>query len=132
MKNYLLLFILLGTVLMGCKDDDPVVETDPYQISMVVEKPVADAVVNVNEPMDVKVNFTRGAEEVIHHVKIFVLDSSDNVVDTLLEEHAHVAASYTYEGTYTPTATGAFKLKVASHDMEDHHATPVFVNFTVN
>ena len=131
MKNYLLLFALLGTFWMGCKDDDPV-EEPVYKVTMTVEKPVADAVVNVNESMDVKVNFARGAEEVIHHVKIFVLDSSDNVVETLLSEHAHVAGTYTHEGTYTPTATGAFKLKVVSHDMEGVHASPVFSNFTVN
>jgi hypothetical protein len=81
----------------------------------------------------VKVNFARGAEEVIHHVKIFVLDADGNTIETLLEAHAHVVASYGYDNAtaYTPTTAGTYKIKAVSHDMEGVFAEPLEVTFTV-
>ncbi len=132
MKNFLLLFALLTVVSFGCKDDDEVMDT-PYEVNITIEQPTANAVINVNEPMHVKVNFARGEEEVIHHVKIFVLNADGNTIETLLDNHAHTAGSYGYDNTsaYTPTATGTFKIKAVSHDMEGEHTAPVEVTFTV-
>ena len=132
MKNFLLLFALLTVVSFGCKDDDETIDT-PYEVSITIEQPTANAVLNVNEPMHVKVNFARGAEEVIHHVKIFVLDADGNTIETLLEDHAHTAGSYGYDNAtaYTPTAAGTYKIKAVSHDMEGVHADPLEVEFTV-
>lgn len=132
MKNFLLLFALLTVVSFGCKDDEEIVDT-PYAVDITIEQPTANAVVNVNEPMQVKVNFARGEEEVIHHVKIFVLDADGNTIETLLGDHAHTAGSYEYDNAsaYTPTAVGTYKIKAVSHDMEGEHADPVEVEFTV-
>ena len=108
-------------------------EATPYAVDITIEAPTANAVVNVNEAMAVKVNFARGEEEVIHHVKIFVLDADGNTVETLLESHAHTAGNYGYDNAsaYTPTETGTFKIKAVSHDMEGEHADPLEVTFTV-
>ena len=132
MKNFFLLFVLLTVVSFGCKDDDDTMDT-PYSVNITIEEPTANAVVNVNEAMAVKVNFARGEEEVIHHVKIFVLDADGNTIETLLEAHAHVAGSYGYDNAtaYTPTAAGTYKIKAVSHDMEGVHADPLEVTFTV-
>jgi hypothetical protein len=133
MKNFLLLFVLLTVVSFGCKDDDDVVDATPYAVEITIEEPTANAVMNVNEAMAVKVNFARGAEEVIHHVKIFVLDADGNTIETLLEAHAHVVASYGYDNAtaYTPTTAGTYKIKAVSHDMEGVFAEPLEVTFTV-
>lgn len=132
MKKFLLLFVLLTVVSFGCKDDDEQVDT-PYEVSITIEQPTANAVMNVNDAMQVKVNFARGAEEVIHHVKIFVLDADGNTIETLLEDHAHVAGNYEYDNAsaYTPTVAGTYKIKAVSHDMEGVHADPLEVEFTV-
>lgn len=132
MKNFLLLLALLTVVSFGCKDDDEVIDT-PYVVDITIEEPTANAVVNVNEPMAVKVNFARGEEEVIHHVKIFVLDADGNTIETLLDSHAHTPGSFGYDNSsaYTPTAVGTYKIKAISHDMENMHADPLEVTFTV-
>lgn len=132
MKNFLLLFVLLTVVSFGCKDDDEVMDT-PYEVTITIEQPTANAVLNIDEAMHVKVNFARGAEEVIHHVKIYVLDADGNTIETLLEAHAHVAASYTYDNAtaYTPTSAGTYKIKAVSHDLEGVFAEPLEVEFTV-
>lgn len=132
MKNFLLLFALLTVVSFGCKDDDDQIDT-PYAVDITIEEPTANAVMNINEAMPVKVNFARGAEEVIHHVKIFVLDADGNTIETLLEAHAHTPGSYSYDNAtaYTPTAAGTYKIKAVSHDMEGVHTDPLEVTFTV-
>lgn len=135
MKNFLLLFALISVLSFGCKDDDEHMHSgdDHYEVSITVEQPTANAVMNVNEAMAVKVNFERGAEEIIHHVKIFVLDADGNTIETLLEDHAHTAGSYSYDNAtaYTPTSAGTYKIKAVSHDMEGEHADPLEVAFTV-
>lgn len=133
MKNFLLLFTFLTIVSFGCKDDDDAMDATPYTVTITIEEPTANAVVNVNEAMPVKVNFERGAEEVIHHVKIFVLDADGNTIETLLDAHAHTAGSYAYDNdmAYTPTTAGTYKIKAVSHDMEGEHADPLEVEFTV-
>ncbi|MFK7771699.1 MAG: hypothetical protein AB8F94_06155 [Saprospiraceae bacterium] len=133
MKNFLLLFALLTVVSFGCKDDDDTMETTPYAVDITIDAPTANAVVNVDEAMAVKVDFARGEEEVIHHVKIFVLDADGNTIETLLESHAHTAGNYGYDNAsaYTPTAAGTYKIKAVSHDMEGVHADPLEVTFTV-
>ena len=132
MKNYLLLFALIAVVSFGCKDDDEAIEI-PYEVTITIEQPTANAVVSVNEAMAVKVNFSRGAEEVIHHVKIFVLDADGNTIETLLEDHAHTPGSFEYDNSsaYTPTAAGTYKIQAVSHDMEGDHTDPVEATFTV-
>jgi hypothetical protein len=132
MKNFLLLFALLTVVSFGCKDDDNVIDT-PYEVNITIEAPTANAVMNVNEAMQVKVNFARGEEEVIHHVKIYVLDADGNTIETLLEDHAHTPASYEYDNAsaYTPTSAGTYKIQAVSHDMEGVYTDPVETTFTV-
>ncbi|MFK8009327.1 MAG: hypothetical protein AB8H03_23400 [Saprospiraceae bacterium] len=133
MKNFLLLFTFLTVFSFGCKDDDEVMDDTPYAVDITISAPTANAVVNMNEAMAVKVDFARGAEEVIHHVKIFVLDADGNTIATLLESHAHTAGSFGYDdaAAYTPTAAGTYKIKAVSHDMDGVHADPLEVTFTV-
>jgi hypothetical protein len=132
MKNFLLLFVLLTVVSFGCKDDDEIMDT-PYEVNITIEQPTAHAVMNVNEAMQVKVNYARGEEEVIHHVKIYVLDADGNTIETLLESHAHTAGSYGYDNAsaYTPTVAGTYKIQAVSHDMGGVYTDPVEVTFTV-
>jgi hypothetical protein len=132
MKNFLLLFVLLTVVSFGCKDDDEIMDT-PYEVNITIEQPTANAVMNVNEAMQVKVNYARGEEEVIHHVKIYVLDADGNTIETLLESHAHTAGSYGYDNAsaYTPTVAGTYKIQAVSHDMGGVYTDPVEVTFTV-
>ena len=133
MKSYFLLLLFLGTFWASCKKDNSSENTD-YTVNITIEQPTANATITVNESLPVKVNFSRGAEEVIHHVKIFVLDENGNTIETLLNEHAHVVANYSYNNAsaYTPTTSGTYTIKAVSHDMEDQYATPVEVTFTVN
>lgn len=132
MKNYLLLFALLGLTLISCKDDDAIVDAD-YNVAIIVEQPTVNLDVNVNEEMNVKVNYERtGEDNIIHHVFVLILDDAGNTVDELLTQHVHQEGSYVFENVYTPTTTGTYTLKAMSHDMDENHTTPVEVTFTVN
>lgn len=134
MKKYFLLVIALGLVQFSCKKDNDHDHNDEnYHVNIEIEAPIANATVNVNEAMPVIVKFSRGAEEIIHHILIEILDSNNNVVKTIAQEHVHVAGNYTFSNgsAWTPTTAGSYIIKVGSHDMEDHATDPVEANFTV-
>ncbi|MDC3210141.1 MAG: hypothetical protein P8M17_10860 [Saprospiraceae bacterium] len=133
MKKYLLFSVLLIIVSIGCKEVDEVIDDIPYAVGISIEQPLANSIININEAMSVKVNFTRDAEEVIHHVKIFIQDSDGNTIETLLEAHAHTAGSFSYENltAYIPTVAGTYKIRAVSHDMDVVYADPLEVEFTV-
>ena len=131
MKNLLMLLAFLSLVSFSCKDDDAAV-TD-YTVDISINNPIANSTHNVLEMIPLEVVFSRGAEEVIHHIKIELFDSAGNSIITLLEEHIHEAGTYTYslDMAFSVNDPGTYTLRASSHDMEDNHADPVEINFDV-
>ena len=130
MKKYFLLFALIGVVLVSCKDDE---EMTTYEVDITIEEPASNLTISVNDTFLVKVVFEREADEVIHHVKVQVLDENGDEVASLLEEHVHEAGTYTFETSifFTSIPAGNYTIKAMSHDMEGNHADPAEVGLTV-
>jgi len=124
MKNLLMLLAFLSIISFSCKDDDAAV-TD-YTVDISINNPTENSTHNVSEMIPLEVVFSRGTEEVIHHVKIELFDSAGNSIITLLDEHIHEAGTYTYslDMAFSVNDVGVYTLRASSHDMEDNHATP--------
>ena len=134
MKNLIFALVLIGSLftLGSCHnhDDD---ETSVYQVAINIVQPSGDKAVVVGAFTPVEVNFSR-PNEVIHNVLIQVLDANNAVVETLLDKHAHVTGSFTYNETngFKPTKAGTFKLKAQTTDGKGAQPNVKEVSFTVN
>jgi len=127
MKNLLMLFVCLSMISFSCKDDDDHSHNDDnYEVTININNPTANSTHNVSEMIPLEVVFSRGAEEVIHHVKIELVDSDGNVVEEIYKDHVHEAGSHTYskDDAFSINDAGTYTIKASSHDMEDHHAEP--------
>lgn len=133
MKNTIFALILLGYLftLGSCHNHDD--EDGLYEVAINIVQPSSGKTVAVNAFMPVEVIFSR-PDKVIHNVLIQVLDANNAVVETLLEKHAHVNGTFTYNETngYKPTKTGVFKLKAQTTDDNKLQPNVKEVTFTVN
>ena len=131
MKKFILFFAILGMAFTSCQKDETPEESAPYEVNITIVRPEAGQINMTVAPVGIEVNFERGPNEIIHFVKIEVLDSDGNLVETLLDEHAHVEGSYSYlnDQGFTANEKGEYTLRASSSDMEGNEVTPVEVNF---
>ena len=132
MKNLLYIWGLLGLLVTSCKPEDDHHEDGPYLVTIDIQHPQSGEAAQVNQPLPVKVVFTRSGEQTIHHVNIYVVDQSNVVVATLFEQHVHVPGEYIYEsGTYMPAEAGTFKIQAVTTDDAEESPNLKEVSFTV-
>lgn len=131
MKNVLFLLAFFSVICFSCKDDDAP-ETTDYKVEIEINNPVENSSYGAFENIPIEVVYTRGTDELIHHVKIELIDVNGNVVKTILEEHVHQPESYSYidDVGISIGDTGTYKVRASSHDMDGNHADPVEVTIT--
>ena len=133
MKNTIFALFLLGSLLTigSCHNHDD--EDATYEVAINILQPSADKTFAVGAFMPIEVTFSR-PNEVIHNVLIQVLDANNVVVETLLEKHAHVTGSFTYNETngFKPTKAGTLKLKAQTTDENKLQPNIKEFTFTVN
>ena len=130
MKNVLMLLAFFSLVFLSCGDDDTPDTTD-YEVTIKIINPDANTTFTPFTNFPIEVSFTRGADELIHHVKVELIDGN-NDAKVLLEEHVHEAELYTFandEGL-TIGEAGTYTLRATSHDMDGNHAEPVEMTLT--
>lgn len=132
MKNLLFICALLGLQAPGCKHEDDHHGDGPYLVTIDIQHPQEGEVAPVDQPLPVKVVFTRSGEQTIHHVNIYVVDQSNVVVATLFEQHVHMPGEFIYESdAYTPTQAGAFKIQAVTTDDAEESPNLKEAGFTV-
>ena len=129
MKNIFLLLAFLSIASSSCKDDDTT-DTSDYTVTININNPADNSTHNISEMIPLEVVFGRGTDEIIHHVKIELIDSNGDIVSTVLEEHAHQAGSYTYSNdtAFSISDAGDYKVRASSHDMSNNHADPIEIS----
>lgn len=134
MKNIFLALLTIGMVSMiACKsDDDAHMHEDDgaYDATVTIVSPADGDMAVVDTDMDIKIDFNRPEDKTIHHVKVEVLDADGNVLETLLEEHAHQAGSYSFDGTYKPTEHGEYTLRATTSNDAKEEEVKVERSFT--
>lgn len=111
MKKVLLLAFAIGMLGTACQKEEVA-----YVVTIDIQSPSEGAVVAVDQPMNVKVVYTRADNADIHHVNVYVVNTAGQPIATLVEEHVHTPGEYVYETTYTPNQTGSFKLQAITTD----------------
>jgi len=97
-KSLPLLFIALIAIgcLTSCGEDRAVeAAVEGYEVDVAIVSPNNNALMAVGENFNVEVDFARN-ENIIHNIKVEIVDMNGNQIENLVERHAHVANEFTF------------------------------------
>ncbi|MEM1123902.1 MAG: hypothetical protein AAGJ18_25920 [Bacteroidota bacterium] len=122
LKSSNLLFfarLLMAIFTMGCGEDREVVENTDYVVDIEIVSPANNATLNVGESFNVEVDYAR-AENIIHNIKVEILDANGEQVQKLVERHAHVANEFTFKmEDIQIDQAGTYTVRAATTDLHD-------------
>ena len=137
MKDLLFIFAL-GLSVAAChhasvEDNDPV-EVGAYVVSITVNKPTANSTVTKGNFMPIDVAFKRNGDSIIHNILLEIVDNKNAVVQTILEQHAHVKGTFNFSdvSAFKPTTAGSFKFRATTTDDDKLQPNTKEILFTVN
>ncbi len=105
-----------------------------YKVTIDIVSPAENAIMAAGAAMDVEVNYTNDAHgEIIHNVRIDVIDESDEVVAVIYEEHVHTDQPYNYKkaDAVAPDKAGTYRLRAMTTDMAMENMNMMMRAFTV-
>ncbi|MBK8491385.1 MAG: hypothetical protein IPL49_10970 [Saprospirales bacterium] len=112
-KNLLFLAFACITLVMGCTNE---VVSDIYLVTIDIQSPVEAAVVPLNQPMPVKVVFTRADNATIHHVNVSHCKYSQSAHRHALRRSRAYPGRIHLRNHVHPNQTGSFKVQAVSTD----------------
>jgi len=125
MKNWKSLPVLLLTLLTiaclntSCKEDRAVIENENYEVDVAIISPDNNAIMSVGENFNVEVDYARNGNT-IHNIKVEILDMNGNLVQKLVERHAHVANEFTFKmDDIKIDQMGTYIVRASSTDLHD-------------
>ena len=129
MKNVLMLFAFLSFAFLGCTDDEP--EVVSYDVTIKIVNPTPNSTFTAFSDVPLEVEFIRNEDEIIHNVKIELIDGS-NQSKVLFEEHVHELGNYIFanEAGLTISDTGTYTLRASSYDFDGNQAEPVEITIS--
>ena len=123
MKNWkslpLLFAILLGITFLAtsCGEDRAIEEETAYVVDVEIISPANNSTMAVGEDFNVEVDYTRN-ENIIHNIKVEIIDMDGNQVMNLVEQHAHVANEFTFKvENIIIDQAGTYILRAATTDL---------------
>jgi len=123
LKSLFLLSMMLLTLSMfttSCGDDERVVEENAtYEVTIEIVSPANNATLAVGETFNVEVDYAR-ADNIIHNIKVEILDADGNQMMNLVERHAHVANEFTFKvEDLKIDQAGTYIVRAATTDLHD-------------
>ncbi|MEO0776762.1 MAG: hypothetical protein AAFW73_25630 [Bacteroidota bacterium] len=107
---------------------------DDYKVTVDIVSPAENVVMAASAAMEVEITFTHETPgEVIHNIRVDVIDASDNVVATLFDDHVHTDQPYTFRKSdaLAPDQAGTYRLRAMTTDMTDENMNMMMRAFTV-
>lgn len=124
MKNWKSLPILLMTLIavacltISCGEDREAEEDVEYVVVVEIIAPANNATIVAGENFNVEVDYAR-KENIIHNIKVEILDAAGNQVKNLVERHAHVPNEFTFTAeNITISEPGTYILRAATTDLQ--------------
>ncbi len=124
MKNWKstpLLFMTLIAITcftVSCSEDQVAEETaTEYVVDVEIISPANNATMTAGENFNVEVDYAR-QENIIHNIKVEILDTDGNQVMNLVERHAHVPNEFTFSAeNIAIDQPGTYTLRAATTDL---------------
>ena len=84
--------------------------------------------------MPIDVAFKRNGDSIIHNILLEIVDNKNAVVQTILEQHAHVKGTFNFSdvSAFKPTTAGSFKFRATTTDDDKLQPNTKEILFTVN
>lgn len=130
MKNPIGAFILLLILLSCHKHDD---ENTTYIVDIQIVRPTPGQTSSKNAVLPIAAIITREHDQVIHNVKVEVINTSNNTTEIIEEKHFHTSGSVNYStNNYIPKTSGSYTLRITSTNDDKLEPNTKEVNFTIN
>ena len=111
----LILIFLFGYTACG---EEATVEVVDYRVELTIVSPLSNATYEVNEPFRVEVDYQRSDNQLIHNIKVEIVDADGMTVQRLVERHAHVAGTFTFTSDPLSIATpGVYTVRAETTDL---------------
>lgn len=125
MKNWtslLLLFVGLTAITclsVSCGDKDSVEDVD-YIVNVAIITPNNNASFSSGESFTVEVDYKRSGN-LVHNVKVEIIDASGNTVTNLVDRHAHVADAFTFkQDNVVLNSAGTYTIRASTTDLVEN------------
>jgi len=123
MKNWkslpllLITLITVATLIISCGEDRAVEENVAYEVEVEIITPANNASIAVGENFNVEVDYVR-KENIIHNIKVEIVDAAGNQVKNLVERHAHIPNEFTFTAeNVSISEPGTYILRAATTDL---------------
>ena len=119
-KSLNLLFVLLtiSCFMTSCGEDREAVENGEYVVAVEIVSPANNATLTAGETFKVEVDYARN-EDIVHNVKVEIMNEDGNVVKSLVNKHAHVANEFTFiDEAVTIDQTGTYIVRASTTDLD--------------
>jgi len=121
-KSQSVLFLALLTITFlntSCNDGREVQEAVNYEVAVDIISPTNNTQMAVGEVFRVVVDYAR-KENIIHNIKVEIVDMDGNQVQNLVERHAHVANEFTFTAeNVSINRAGTYFVRASTTDLAD-------------
>ena len=112
--------------LMSCGEDNVADET-AYIVDVEIISPTNNTTMGIGETFTVEVDYAR-TENIIHNIKVEIVDVQGATVHNLVERHAHVANAFTFQSDPISIGqAGTYFVRASTTDLhtegDEHHGT---------
>ncbi len=130
MKNIFSSFFIF-VVLISChKHDD---DGTSYIVDIQIIRPTQGQTSPKNTALPIAVIITREHDQIIHNLKVEVINTTTNKTETVEEKHYHVNGTLNYStNNYIPNSSGSYTLRITSTNDDKLEPNTKEVNFTIN
>lgn len=138
MKKLLCYSFILMLCCTACKSDDDGNQVEPNtpivtQVKITINSPMDGADLDLAIPVSIQVAFTRENQGLISKVKIEILDVTNAVLETLLDEQVDRLGTYSFNSIngFTGPEEGAYKIRATATDENGGNVVVATNRFTL-
>ena len=137
MKKIFAFSFMLVLCLSACKSDDPIEPTpgdvEPKPIVIEINSPSSGAALDLEIPVSIEIMITRENNGLISNAKIEILDITNAVLKTLLDDQIDRMGTYSYTNIngFMATSSGAYKIRVIASEANGLNEVTLIHQFTL-
>jgi len=130
MKKLIVSFILFLSLFSCHKHEE---ESTAYIVEIQIIRPTQGQTSPKNTALPIAVILTREHDQIIHNLKVEVINTTTNKTEIVEEKHFHVNGTLNYStNNYIPKSSGSYTLRITSTNDDKLEPNTKEVNFTIN
>jgi len=111
--------LALACLNTSCGEDRAIEEAVSYDVDVAIVSPANNTQMAIGETFNVVVDYARN-ENIIHNIKVEIVDIDGNQIQNLVERHAHVANEFTFQAEGIKIdQVGTYFVRASTTDLVD-------------